>query len=277
MEEPPEVDYAAAIMAALESAGAAGLSKTKLPPAKTKQARAAREAALEALLRDGQVVNVSKSKTPKYVAARWIEPPVDWHVVAYDRIQDLATPGVATVFEQGDFGVVLKDAPKKELSAAKEKLNEAVATLVQEGRLLPVKFAKKSAAGKKPKAYYLHAASLPAGLVAAPAAAPTPNVVPTAPGPFTAPHPDAMGESLGAQIHAAYRELKQQQGFSDVAISDLRARSGVALPVLHEWLRTESRAGRAHPTIGDWSKAPQAERDAALSLGSQPQLRVKLV
>lgn len=82
----------------------------------------------------------------------------------------------------------------------------------------------------------------------------------------------------------AYRKAKAAGGHSFIHISDLQKASGIPMDQLKNWLRAESRAGRAHFAKGDWSLSSEEVRKGAVQVTDpndlkvgQPELRVQLV
>lgn len=90
--------------------------------------------------------------------------------------------------------------------------------------------------------------------------------------PLVTPRPDLDP----SPVRKAYRALVRESGFSDVLISELHQRCGVAPEALKTWLLQESRAGRVLPTRGDWSIADAEARAAAIEIGGEPHLRVRI-
>jgi hypothetical protein len=88
---------------------------------------------------------------------------------------------------------------------------------------------------------------------------------------------DGDPDTLDERIARAIRDLKRESGFSDVRISDLQRRSGVKLEELKSWIIKQSRAGKVLPTRGDWSLADAEARGAAVEIGGEQHLRVRLL
>jgi len=184
-------------------------------------------------------------------------------------VEDKAIPGAPALFL------------KKELAAgctgtAAAKLDEAIAQLVKEKRLLPLQRGRS--------VFYLHVAAIEPllpGHLAQPKKAPRRRAARTATATVTlspaSERTDLPPPFQPARVHSAYRELARETGFSDVLISDLQRRSEAVLDALKPWLLQESRAGRALPTRGDWSIADGEARAAAIEIGGEPHLRVRLV
>lgn len=76
-------------------------------------------------------------------------------------------------------------------------------------------------------------------------------------------------------IHRAYRALVAQDGWSDVRISDLSARSGVPPERLGPWIKEQARAGKAIPSRGDWSLSRPKDKAAAIEVRGEPHLQVR--
>lgn len=82
--------------------------------------------------------------------------------------------------------------------------------------------------------------------------------------------PIAEEKRLGGEVDKAkviakaYRELKNQKGFSSVGISSLQKTTGIPMEELKEFLKQESKEGRAVLSTGDWSLASPEERQGAI-------------
>ena len=83
-------------------------------------------------------------------------------------------------------------------------------------------------------------------------------------------------EPVGPAVLTAYAEWKRTTGLAVISIAELRRQSGMPLPVLQRWLLAESESGRAELSEGDWLLAPAEQREAALRVGSQKFVRVRL-
>jgi hypothetical protein len=71
---------------------------------------------------------------------------------------------------------------------------------------------------------------------------------------------------------------KKTAGFSDVLISELAAElPGVPLDTLKDRLVQECRAGRAVPSLGDWSLSSPEARAAGIPINGRPHLRIRLL
>jgi len=239
-------DPAEELIAKLDAAGSAGLNKKALGLAKA----GPEQEALARLLDEGKAVNIGTAKNPLYVLAQHYEPLE----IAYSSVESKALPGTPRLFAR-------KDLAKGCTGPALEKLDEAIALLVQEKKLVRIQHGKTilflHAAGVIP---HLHFPALADGKPAVVAAErSTETSVPV------------------EKLRETYQEIVRDGGFSDVLISDLQKRSGVPLTALKPWLREESRAGRVLPTRGDWSLADADSRMAALEIAGEPHLRVRLL
>jgi len=85
------------------------------------------------------------------------------------------------------------------------------------------------------------------------------------------------GHDVRFRVVEAYRRLVERDGFSNVIIADLRREADISQEQLVAHLLDQSRCGRAHLGRGDWSLADEATRQAAVIVGGEPHLRVRLV
>ena len=239
-------DVAAEILTRLEAAGAEGLKKTPLL-GKGKKVQAAKLDELESLVARREVVRIGTEKSPVFVLRRFYNPLE----LAYAAIEAKAVPGVAKLYSEKEFGTRMA-------KHIKEKLADAIGLLVSERKLLRVQRARS--------VYYLHATAILPLLAAD-----------TQPPPATDETPPPAPEASWEHIRRAYETIVRESGFSDVLIADLQRASAIPLEALRPFLLAQSRAGRLTPSRGDWSLADATARTAALELGGEPYLRVRLM
>jgi hypothetical protein len=80
-----------------------------------------------------------------------------------------------------------------------------------------------------------------------------------------------------AQLWAAYKEAVHHAGFSNVLIEEVHQYMNRPLDDLKALLLQECRAGRAVPSLGDWSLSSEAARAAGIFINGRPHLRIRLL
>jgi hypothetical protein len=160
--------------------------------------------------------------------------------LAYEHVQGRAVPGKPVLYTKNELAKGLK-APLR------EKLDEALDLLVKENAVLRLRRATVT--------LYLHAASLPA-----------PPSKSARPG---GPDKDTLLE--------AYRRAVQASGFSDVLVEEVQQHLDTPIEALKALLVQECRAGRAVPSVGDWSLSSERARAAAITINGRPHLRIRLL
>ncbi len=232
--------HAAELLRSLEGAGPIGSPRAELVAGK---GRKGKEEALATLIARREVLNVGNTKKPRFALARLC----DRLELARIAIEEKAVAGRANLFSRRELA---EGCPP----AAEEELDAALDELVRERRLIRAERGKTT--------YYLHTAAL--------------GTLTT----FDARWQGATSRAATVltvdRIQQAYREIVRDTGFSDVTISELQRRAGVALEALKRWLLEESRAGRVLPTRGDWSLADGDSRAAAIDIAGEPHLRVRI-
>jgi hypothetical protein len=228
----------------LADVGQTGLAMSKLLGTGKKTLPARREA-LQKLLESRKVGNLGTEEKPRYVLDRFFKPLE----LSYAAVEAKATPGKATTY-------LASELAKGCAGAVREKVNEAIRILVGEKKLLRLQRGKT--------VLYLHADSIRTLVNFS-----TPNE--------TATTEYAPQDTLHVRIARSCQELARESGFSDVRISDLQSRSGVELEELKSWIVEQSRAGKVLPTRGDWSLADAEARGAAVEIGGEQHLRVRML
>jgi hypothetical protein len=79
------------------------------------------------------------------------------------------------------------------------------------------------------------------------------------------------------QLWESYRKAVGEAGFSNVLIEEIRAQLDAPLHALKALLLEECRAGRAVPSLGDWSLSSEMARAAAIVINGRPHLRIRLL
>lgn len=80
-----------------------------------------------------------------------------------------------------------------------------------------------------------------------------------------------------AQLHAAYKKAAYHAGFSNVLIEEVHQYMNRPLDDLKALLLEECRAGRAVPSLGDWSLSSETARAAGIFINGRPHLRIRLL
>lgn len=240
------------ILGRLERAGAAGMSRTGLG-IKSGAGNAGR--AFERLVSERRIANIGSRARPRWVLSVYFKP------------LELACGAVeknAAAAEEARGGAVVLVARKslfKGLAgAAADKAEEALARLIAEGKLLRFK-----AGGR---IYFAHRDRLPI-LLRLSGQPERPAPAPAAPGPTVAPIDREA-------VAAAYRRLRERSGYSHVEIAALQREAGCAMEALKEFIREESRQGRAVLGLGDWLLSSEESRAGAVELFGKPHLLVRL-
>jgi predicted RNase H-like nuclease (RuvC/YqgF family) len=76
-------------------------------------------------------------------------------------------------------------------------------------------------------------------------------------------------------IMKTYQRIAERIGFSNIMILDLQAETGIELKQLQNFLRAESRAGRAVLTPSDFSIATEEQKNAAIVLNGRHYFQVR--
>jgi len=229
------------ILEKLEAAGPDGLTITglKLPGAGSKKGKVCREV-LRRLLKENEIGNLGSPRRPRYVAITHFKPLE----IAYEHIETQARESGLRLSSRSSLSKGLRGEVLKHV-------DEAVKLLVAEGALVRLKWAGKPV--------YVHASALP-----------------QSPGSSVdVPSRDTSGPDF-AGIQRAYRETVNEFGYPDVLIHEVFLRLGGELEPFKQVLMEACRAGRAVPSVGDWSLSSPEERNAALYINGHPHLRIRL-
>jgi hypothetical protein len=79
------------------------------------------------------------------------------------------------------------------------------------------------------------------------------------------------------RLRESYRKAVCGAGFSNVLIAEIQAHLDTPLHALKALLLEECRAGRAVPSLGDWSLSSEMARAAAIVINGRPHLRIRLL
>jgi len=225
------------LLARLETAGTAGLPASRLIRSPKTKAGQLARKALTELEREGRIGNLGTARLTRYVVREHYRPLE----MAYEHIQ-------ARTRTEGPRLLVKSELIKGLRGALKDGFARALDLLVKEGILLRLK--------RGNSVFYLDIRTV---VPASPEATPT------------APTIDR------ARLDAAYRRTVSRTFLPDVLIADLQQALNAPLDELHQLLRSESAAGRAVVSLGDWSLASAEARAAALEVDGRPHLRVRLI
>ncbi len=225
------------ILEGLGAAGEQGRGKSALGVDSRTRAGKLYGAALKGLEQESCVGNLGTRVRPRYVLRRYFRPLE----LAYEHIKAKGAPGPPRLFSKGELlpGLV---------GPCKKKFDEALALLVKEGLILRLRRGNLT--------LFLHGDSIKGRA-----------------GETTLSPPPLARET----VVTAYRQAVRQAGFSDVLIADLQRCLPTGLTALLRFLREECRAGRAVPSLGDWSLTPEADRDAHLLINGQAHLLIRLL
>jgi hypothetical protein len=226
------------LLAKLQAAGPAGLSKTGLGIKSATRAGKLSIQALAALEREGRIRKLGAPRRPRYILQEHYRPLE----LAYEHIQGRAIPGKPVLYTRTELARGIE-------ATIREKLAEALDLLVKENVVLRLRRGNMS--------YYLHAASLPA--------LPPPSARPGGRGPAR------------SGLQEAYRRAVRASGFSDVLVEEVQRHLDTPIEALKALLVQECRAGRAVPSLGDWSLSSESARAAAITINGRPHLRIRLL
>jgi len=240
-------DARSVLLAKLRKAGPKGtvsLYPASAPPPK----RAVFEEALAALESAREVFRDTRKAKPRfYLWSDRPELPTAEAVAA--KLEPFAVARFPVLAALKDFAAAVKSSREEKALTA-----QAVALLVATKRLARVLLSSKTVTRE------LYLATEP--------------LTREAPSPLVPPSPSPL---VPSSVRAAYRRLAERTGFPDVPVSALREESAAPLEALKPWLLAEHQAGRAVLSLGDWSLADRARRDAALELHGDRYLLVKLL
>lgn len=238
MEIPDLTPQRETLLRLLAEAGTQGLPRGRLTGRPGTRAGQALLAALRQLEAERAVGNLGYAQRPRYVLACHFNPLER----AYAAL--LATAGAG---KSGTIPLYTRDNLVLPLPAGalRHHGDQALRLLLQEGLLVAAKRGNAT--------FYFARRLLPEPVTAA-------------------PDPDLE------RLTAAYRSLRQEQGYRDVLIADLHRALGEEVPLkeLKARLLEMCRQGGAVPTPGDPSLSSKRERKAALEIGGQLYLRIRL-
>lgn len=80
-----------------------------------------------------------------------------------------------------------------------------------------------------------------------------------------------------ADVLSAYEKIKQQKGFSNIEIYELKKELGVQMETLKSLLLEESKNGRVVLSLGDWSLSSENVRSGGVVLDGRPHLLVRFL
>jgi len=220
------------ILRCLAESGATGLNKAQLGVCGPKTTKAN---ALKSLEERREVINLGSSNKTQYVLAQYFQPLE----MAYVHIETLSNQNGIQLASKSSLIEALK-------GKIKQKADEAIKLLVQEGRLI-----KLSCRGNP---VYLNASALPQT---------QPVFKPTEPPSLTA-------------ILKAYRETVAKFRYPDVLIHEVFLRLGGDLEALKLALKHLCQEGKAVASTGDWSLSSTEMRAAALDVNGHPHLRIRI-
>lgn len=235
----PDAEIIGHLLMALDAAGMKGLATAKLVGSGKK--KEAKSSALRRLEDGGLAVKFKKGASFCWFAAR--HAPSAQSVA--EALKEKALPRGAVVW-------ALTDLNKLVLTFQKALVKEALDLLTTSGEVLVV----KSVNGRS--RYWIFSGALPAGAA----------LLPVAAGP--------VANSMGKGLSEAYKAWRGKSGSSLMSIHDLQNETGIPLPDVHVWLKQQAAAGRAELSEGDWSLASPEVQKAALVVGSQKFIRVRL-
>ncbi|MEA3209098.1 MAG: hypothetical protein QOE70_2155 [Chthoniobacter sp.] len=235
-----------AVLAKLRAAGAKGAGSfvaSGAAPAK----RAAIEQALAVLENEGAIAADRRKAKPKYIFA----PTPDSVRARIDGLIEAKHPQLLSV----------ANLTGSLLQPELEYLRSAVDGLAGERRLIRLRRGKTE--------LLAHAASLRRELGDA-------FDAPESVAPISAGLPPVAVEVQPEAIREAYRTIASHTGLPAVRISALHRAVDLPLGDLQRWLVNEYQQGRAVLSFGDWSLADEATRAAAVEVGGERYLLVRL-
>lgn len=234
-----KTDASSKLLAKLKKAGSAGLTPSRLLPAKSSSLRQVSEQILHDLQSQRVIGNLGTAKSPRYVLIEFFKPLE----IACAAIEAKAATDKIALFTLNELAQGTK-------GAVRDKVPDAVHLLAREQKLIPIR--------RGTITYYLFTAPLRAALQLG-SALNSPPTLDT------------------SRVLQAYDQLVLRSGLPDVWICDLQRESGADLESLKTWLIEQSRQGRVAPSRGDWSLATPEQRSAALFINHEPFPRVRFL
>lgn len=217
-----------ALLDRLRPAGVSGLTRTALGITRSPVLKQA----LAELEKERAVANIGNRNRPLYVAREFytpLETAAEWLDAA---LSDTRLEGLSLTR--------LRTLARKWPSAIRNRVDDAIAWLAGEGRLLKIKSGRVF--------LFLYVPVLRKALPALPEHA-------------------SRELSLDMdRVLAAYRQVKARLGFSNVEISELRREMGIPMAELETFLMERHRRGEVILSTGDWSLASEEIRTGAVRL-----------
>lgn len=254
MAEKTIEQYREMMLEKARQAGAAGVSKSKFGTFKTGSAGAQ---AFVALVREGALQNLGTAQRARFVTAEFFRPlEMAYQAILEKVAREGIKPWSRAKLEAGLTGAI------------KARVADATDLLVEERRLVPVRFG----AGRQ----YLSVKKIMEWV--GEAGAPEEEALPQASQPAAAPlAPPALSlDELTARVIEAYRAVRDRIGYPDVEILAVREAAGLNQGEIESALSELGAQGRAILSGGDFSLASEAERAAAIDLLGRPQLMVRI-
>jgi hypothetical protein len=242
------------ILAKLNEAGAAGLTKTQLGGQSAKRAAVQ---ALRELLSEHKVANLGSPTRTCFVSIQNFNPLER----ACAQVEKNALSGKSTPDHAIDL-LTRKELEKGCTGEVRKKIPEALDWLVKEKRLVKLRRSRS--------VYFLSAEKL-GRIVALTTLESGEATEPSSP-----PSPIAATGSINRkQVLAAYQRLRSRLGYSNVEISQLQRELKIPMDALKRFLLEESTQGHAVLSLGDWSVSSDEIRSGAIELFGKPHLLVR--
>lgn len=86
----------------------------------------------------------------------------------------------------------------------------------------------------------------------------------------------SIKEEPAKNLYSVYKEIKERDGYRDIAISQLQKESGMPMEQIKDFLRQESRQGNVVLSRGDWSLSSETIRAGSIELYGTKHLLVRL-
>jgi hypothetical protein len=242
------------ILAKLNEAGAAGLTKTQLGG---QSAKGATVQALRELLSERKVANLGSPTRSCFVSIQNFNP--------LERACAQVEKNALSAKSTPDHAIELltrKELEKGCTGEVRKKIAEALDWLVKEKRLVKLRRSRS--------VYFLSAEKL-GRIVALTTLESGEAIEPSSP-----PSPIAASGSIDRKlVLAAYQRLRSRLGYSNVEISQLQRELKIPMDALKRFLLEESSRGHAVLSLGDWSVSSDEIRSGAIELFGKPHLLVR--
>ncbi len=242
------------LLSKLREAGPAGLTKGKLG---VKQSKGKAAQALRELMTERKVANLGTATRTFYVLIEHFNPLER----ACDKIEKNALskkPARADTIEL----LIKRDLEKGCEGEVRKKLDEAIDWLLKENSLI------KLCRGRT--VYYVHVERL-RNLNSSHQQKSMLEPIPQAATAATLQSKELKWDD----VMAAYRQIKQQLGYSSIPIYDLQQKLGAPMDMVKRFLVEEARQGRAFLSVGDWSLSSEDVRSGIIELGGYRYLLVR--